>query len=74
MRSFAWLQTDPAVEVPGEGQNFYLYLAIALVAVGLAMINRRVAQAKNRDQATWYWLGVIFPIVVLDRAPGVACR
>jgi len=60
-----WLQADPVVETVGDGQNFYLYLLIALIAVGLAMINRRVARDRNRDEATWYWLGVLFPIVSL---------
>ena len=64
MRSFM-LQTEPAAEVVDEGSNFYLFLLIALIVVGLAMINRRVATTRNRDEATWYWLGVIFPVVAL---------
>jgi ABC-type uncharacterized transport system permease subunit len=59
------LQTDSVAETAGEGQNFFLYLIIALVAVGLAMINRRVARARHRDEPSWYWLGVIFPLVSL---------
>ncbi|MBU1226017.1 MAG: ABC transporter permease [Actinobacteria bacterium] len=60
-----WFQTDPAVEVAGADQNFYLYLLVAAVVVGVAVINRRIAAARHRDPATWYWLGVIFPVVSL---------
>ena len=59
------LQVEPVAEVAEDGSNFYLFLIIALVVVALAMINRRIATTRNRDEATWYWLGVIFPIVAL---------
>ena len=42
-----WFQSDPTVETIDDGQNFYLYLLIALILVGLAMINRRVARARR---------------------------
>ncbi|MFH1330956.1 MAG: hypothetical protein ABIJ48_09945, partial [Actinomycetota bacterium] len=60
-----WFQTESAVETPGDGQNFYLYLLVAAVVVAVAVINRRIARVRNRNQATWYWLGVIFPVVSL---------
>ncbi|MCJ7726032.1 MAG: ABC transporter permease [Acidimicrobiia bacterium] len=65
MNTWWMLQTESVGETPGEGQNFFLYLVVALVVVGLAMVNRRIARSRHRDEPSWYWLGVIFPIVSL---------
>jgi simple sugar transport system permease protein len=59
------LAQEVDVQTLESAGGFWLYLLIALVVSGLAMINRRVAGYRNRDEATWYWLGVIFPIVSL---------
>lgn len=56
---------DSVESIAGDGFNGWLYLAIIAVVVGLAMVNRRLARARHRDPMTWYWLGVVFPVISL---------
>ncbi|MCB2224863.1 MAG: ABC transporter permease [Actinobacteria bacterium] len=63
--AFALLQTVEEPEISGSDGNFMVYLLIAAVVVAIAFGNRALARSRRRDQSTWYWLGVVFPIVSL---------
>ncbi len=64
-----------AAQTLEEGGFNPVFVILIFAVVGLALVNRYLAGRRNRDQATWYWLGVLFPVaslLVLALLPAVA--